>query len=65
MAKKEVIDIRDEILGILKKEDRRLPWLAKQTGISYNHLYSVLKKKDRTLTEENKKLISKALNASF
>jgi hypothetical protein len=68
MAKQVIKDVRSDILTYLEDDlQRKLPWLAKQTGISYGHLYFILKNKDfkRTLTEENLALINKALGTSF
>lgn len=66
MAKKETeVDPRDLIMEHLKTEQRRLPWLAEKTGLSYAHLYFILVKKERDLTDENKKSINDIFNTSF
>lgn len=62
----KVKDIAEEILNHLhEKEERKLPWLSNKTGISYGHLYSVLVKKERRLTEDNLKKINNALKTNF
>jgi AraC-like DNA-binding protein len=68
MAKQEPRDIRDQIIAYLEKTlQRKLPWLANQTGISYGHLYFIFKNKKerRKLTEDNLVLINKALGTNF
>lgn len=64
-TKKTEKDVRDEITTRLLADDRTLAWLSKKTGLSYGHLYFVLVKKERVLTEENKMAINKILNTSF
>jgi len=59
------LDIRDAIIDHLKKDDRKLAWLAKKSKLSYGHLYFVLVKKERDLTDENKKEINKILGTDF
>lgn len=66
MAKQK--DVRSEILTYLEETlQRKLPWLANKTGISYGHLYFILKNKEekRKLTEDNLSLINKALGTNF
>lgn len=58
-------DVRDEIAAFLKKEERKLPWLADKTNISYGHLYFIIKKKERRLTEENLSIINFTLGTNF
>lgn len=68
MAKKESTDVRDQIINYLEKTlQRKLPWLANQTDISYGHLYFIFKNKGerRKLTEENLVVINKALGTNF
>lgn len=66
MVKTEIKDVRDSIIDHLEnKEERKLPWLAKQTGYSYAHLYFILKKKERPITAENVRAINEALGTSF
>lgn len=60
-----ITDVRDQITVALKKDDRKLPWLAKQTGYSYAHLYHVLIRKERPLTAENLDIINTVLGTKF
>jgi len=66
MAKEKVIeDVRDVIMAKMKNEGRVLTWLADRSGISYDTLYSCLKKKFFSLSEENLSKINKALGTDF
>lgn len=65
MSKKEVLDIRDEILNKLKEIERPLSWLSKKTGIPYPTLYSVFKQRIFNLSDENKQKINKALDTNY
>lgn len=67
MPKTETKDARDLIVQHLRKPevDRRITWLAKQTGLTYGHLYHVLVKKERDLTTENKEIINRILGTQF
>lgn len=65
MTTKKAVDVRDLITDHLEKDERNLAWLAKKTKLSYGHLYFVLVKKERELTEGNKEAINKILNTSF
>lgn len=58
-------DVRDLIMNHLKSDGRRLPWLAEQTKLSYAHLYFILVRKERDLTEDNKDKINIILNTNF
>jgi hypothetical protein len=58
-------DSRDLIMKHLNGIERNLSWLVKKTKLSYGHLYAVLVKKERDLTDENKDTINKILNTSF
>lgn len=65
MPKKEVLDIRDEILNKLKEIERPLSWLSKKTEIPYPTLYSVFKQRIFNLSDENKQKINKALDTNY
>lgn len=64
-TKKVQVDVRDLITGELEREERNLAWLAKKTKLSYGHLYFVLVRKERDLTEDNRTAINKILNTNF
>jgi hypothetical protein len=59
------LDTRVAIMNHLKGEERSLAWLAKKSKLSYGHLYFVLARKERELTDENKKEINKILGTNF
>ena len=61
----ENVDTRDLIIAHLKEDDRSLAWLAKKSKLSYGHLYFVLVKKERDLSDSAKKEISKILKTKF
>lgn len=66
MAKEKVVaDVRDSIMEKMDAEGRALSWLADVTQINYNTLYSCLKRKQFTISEENLKAINTALGTNF
>lgn len=66
MAKtKELTDIRDIIMKRMKDEGRNLTWLSQKTDISYNTIFSCLRKKLFSLSPENLSKINEALRTSF
>ncbi len=67
MDKTEVLDIRDAFMEHLAKPevDRDLVWLAKQTGLSYSHLYYIFVRKERDLTEDNRKKLNELLTTTI
>lgn len=66
MATKKIKeDTRDLIIEHLHGMERNLAWLVKKTKLSYGHLYAVLVKKERDLTDENKDTINKILSTNF
>ena len=58
-------DVRDLIMAHLKADSRRLSWLADKTKFSYGHLYFVLVRKERELTDVVKEEINTVLNTNF
>ncbi|HXS61098.1 MAG TPA: hypothetical protein VN703_09855 [Candidatus Sulfopaludibacter sp.] len=59
------IDIRDKIMNKMNKEGRKLSWLASETGINYNTIYSILIHKIIALSDENKSKMVSALGEDF
>ena len=59
------LDARAAIMEHLKKDDRKLAWLAKKSKLSYGHLYFVLVRKERELTDENRIEINKILGTNY
>lgn len=59
------IDARDRIVRYLKSDGRNLSWLSIKTNIPYRTLYSILTLKDRTLSDENRRIINKTLKTNF
>lgn len=58
-------DTRDDILAHLKSDDRRMTWLSQKTEIPYTTLYSIFKKKERTLQQHQLDVINKVLGTDF
>lgn len=58
-------DVRDLIMEKMKSEGRMLTWLAETTDIPYDTLYSCLKKKLFSLSEDNLESINEALGTDF
>lgn len=65
MEIKEKIDTRDLILDHLKKNERNMKWLSRQTSIPYGTVYSIFKHRIMNLSEQNLTKINKALNTDF
>lgn len=62
---KELTDIRDIVMKRMKDEGRNLTWLSEKTQISYNTIFSCLRKKLFSLSEENLTKINEALGTDF
>ena len=58
-------DVRQVIMNKMDKEGRQLSWLSTQTGINYNTLYSVLKRRIFYLSQENLTKINAVLQTDF
>lgn len=65
MPKTKVIDTRDRINEKMESEGRTLRWLADQTEINYNSLYSCIKRKIFPLNKDWLKRINKALETEY
>lgn len=66
MAKiKPPTDVRDIIMKKMNDEGRALTWLFKTTGIPYDTLYSCLKKKLFSLSQDNLDKINEALETEL
>lgn len=66
MAKEKVLtDVRDIIMHKMNSEGRVLTWLQEKTKIPYDTLYSCLKKKLFSLSQENLSKINQALGTNF
>jgi predicted transcriptional regulator len=59
------MDIRDDIMEYLKKEERTLRWLARKTDIPHSTLYSIFKQKNIRLSDERRAKINSVLGTSF
>lgn len=58
-------DVRDEILGWLKKEFLDLMWLHRKTKIPYGTLYSCFKQKYFNLSQKNLDKINEVTEQNF
>lgn len=66
MATKPVIkDSRDLIVAHLMKDERNIKWLSTKTKIPYSTLYFILKRKERTLSDDKKATINKILQTNY
>jgi lambda repressor-like predicted transcriptional regulator len=65
MGKQIALDVRVIIMDKMDNEGRALSWLADKTGINYNTLYSILKRRIFPLSEDNLNKINKALETDF
>ncbi len=65
MPTKEKLDVRDEIVQWLKDNQRSLRWLATQSGINYNTMYSIFVQNTIALSEEKLKYINTATKQKF
>lgn len=66
MAKtKELTDIRDIVMKRMSDEGRSLTWLSEKTNISYNTIFSCLRKKLFNLSQANLDKINEALKTEF
>ena len=60
------MDVRDDIIAHLEKNERSLAWMVRQIeGANYHTMYSVLVEKKIKLSELNLTKINKALNTKF
>jgi len=64
-TKEKVVDVRDTILAHLKKEDRRLTWLAKKTGYKYSTLYTIFVQRIMKLSKDRLDTINFHLGTNF
>lgn len=62
---KEKLNVKDEILLHLEKEERNMAWLARKTDIPYGSLYSILVHRIMALTEDHLKKINEVLGTDF
>lgn len=58
-------DVREVIMTKMDDEGRQLTWLSDKTGINYNTLYSVLKRRIFDLSQENLNKINEVLQTDF
>ena len=66
MAKEKVLtDVRDIIMDKMKSEGRALSWLSREAQISYDTLYSCLRDKKFSLSDDNLGKINKALGTTY
>ena len=66
MAKEKVLtDVRDLIMHKMKSQGSTLTWLQLKTKIPYDTLYSCLKKKLFSLSDDNLSKINTALGTDF
>ena len=63
--KKEKTDVRDVIIDDLKLRGVTLGWLARMSGINYNSIFAMFKKKDYDVSEENMLLINVAMGTNY
>lgn len=61
----ELTGIKKDILDYLEGTGRRLPWLAKKTGISYDTLYYTLKNQSAYFKQEKIDKINEVLGTNF
>ena len=66
MAKEKILtDVRDLVMEKMNSEGRVLTWLARETQISYDTLYSCLRNKLFSLSDDNLAKINDALGTAF
>ena len=66
MSKEKVMaDARDLIMEKMNSEGRVLTWLAKETEIPYDTIYSCIKKKLFSLSDSNLAKINQVLGTTF
>lgn len=65
MKEKTIIDVRDQILEHLKKEDRHLKWVSDKTEIPYSSLYAIFIQRIFKLNQERMDLINVLLGTKF
>ncbi len=58
-------DVRVIIMEKMDNEGRQLSWLSDKTGINYNTLYSVLRRRIFDLSQDNLNKINQALETDF
>ncbi len=60
------MDVRDDIIAHLEKNERSLAWMVRQIeGANYHTMYSVLVLKKIKLSDLTLSKINKALNTKF
>ena len=60
------MDVRDNIIAHLEKNERRLAWMVRQIdGANYHTMYSVLVQKKIKLSDLTLSKINKALQTKF
>ena len=60
------MDVRDDIIAHLEKNERSLAWMVRQIeGANYHTMYSVLVLKKIKLSDLTPSKINKALNTKF
>ena len=66
MAEEKVIpDARELIMQKMDDEGRSIQWLSEKTGINYNTLHSLLRRKLFSMSKENIGKINEALDTKF
>jgi len=61
----EKLNVKDEILLYLEKEERTLAWLSRKIDIPYPTLYSIFIQRIMNLSDTNLGKINRALNTDF
>lgn len=65
MTTKTLTDARDEIASHIEEIERSLHWLSKKAGIPYSTIYSIIVKKERTLSDINRQKINQILGTDY
>lgn len=58
-------DVRELIMVKMDNEGRTIQWLSDKTGINYNTLHSLIKRKLFSMSQENLNKINEALGENF
>lgn len=58
-------DVRELIMVKMDNEGRTIQWLSDKTGINYNTLHSLIKRKLFSMSQENLNKINEALEENF
>lgn len=59
------MDVRDEIMNHLKADKRSLAWLADETKLNYNTMYSIFSQKIIKLSADKLKKVNTVLGTKF